>query len=98
MKNGTALQQPPANGAINSQALCAERRARTFSSGLAQIVCFSDGEGCFTERQQQWEMFTGQPLAEASGFGWTGALDPGENGSLSGLKECFQFPLPFASQ
>ena len=59
-----------------------ERRYRTLVSATVTVVWTTDAEGRFVVPQDSWELFTGQPWAEHSGFGWADAIHPDDRASV----------------
>ncbi|AFY30799.1 PAS domain-containing protein [Calothrix sp. PCC 7507] len=48
-----------------------EERYRYLSDAVPQIVWISNAEGECEHINQKWDEFTGQPIEQAMGFGWT---------------------------
>ena len=52
------------------------RRLRSLVEGIPELVWRSLGSGEWTWCSPQWTTYTGQPEAEAQGYGWLDALHP----------------------
>ena len=46
------------------------------------IIWTADHEGCFCERQEKWERYTGQTWKEYGGKMWTEGLHPDDRGKI----------------
>ena len=53
-----------------------ERRLTTLVQGMPQLVWRASAVGRWTWVSPQWTTYTGQTMAEASGFGWLKAVHP----------------------
>lgn len=53
-----------------------ERRFRNMADHAPMMVWMTDPEGRCTYMSKSWEAFTGQPVAEALGFGWLERVHP----------------------